>query len=245
MTVIKTLEIVSLTCLGMTVALGTFSSAQTTGPSFNCGEASRLDERAICANTRLAELDQATSIAFAEASQEFKDEAQKIAVESLAARHACGANPLCILDQQVRAIGQYAHLKSTVAVPSWVSAYAHEILNAPELGGTELPISVGQYAITEITEISTRFGGELKRPENEPDSSGSAVTYANKGYQVSYDFIQALADSRVGDTVLLRLASVPRNCPPGDNRGRIYSATNLRTGGSWLLPDAQHSCGGA
>ena len=31
----------------------------------------------------------------------------------------------------------------------------------------------------------------------------------------------------------------------GDQRGRIYQARNLRTGGTWTLPDSQHSCGGA
>ena len=31
----------------------------------------------------------------------------------------------------------------------------------------------------------------------------------------------------------------------GDERGRVYSGTNLRTRGSWQLPDAQHMCGGA
>ena len=39
--------------------------------------------------------------------------------------------------------------------------------------------------------------------------------------------------------------SVPENCPPGDDRGKIYKATNLRTNESWEAPDSQHSCGGA
>jgi hypothetical protein len=131
-------------------------------------------------------------------------------------------------------------------VPSWVAAYRYQLFNAR--GGSrsaELPTRVGQCAVTQIGKISTRFGGELKEPETKLLDPGSVVNYTNQGHQVSYSFVQALQDSRVGDQVLLCLASFPTNCPPGDSRGRTYSATNLRTGGSWLLPDAQHLCGGA
>ena len=31
----------------------------------------------------------------------------------------------------------------------------------------------------------------------------------------------------------------------GDNRGKIYTTTNLRTLDSWTLTDSEHSCGGA
>jgi hypothetical protein len=50
---------------------------------------------------------------------------------------------------------------------------------------------------------------------------------------------------RSGDKVKLCLVSLPEDCPPGDDRGKIYRATNLRTGESWEAPDSQHSCGGA
>ena len=43
----------------------------------------------------------------------------------------------------------------------------------------------------------------------------------------------------------LSLTTIPENCPPGDERGKEYQTTNRRTGGSWNLPDSQHSCGGA
>ena len=85
----------------------------------------------------------------------------------------------------------------------------------------------------------------MKPPASDTDSSGSAVTYANRGGQVSYSYIEAIAQSHIGDAVLLCLVSLPQNCPPGDDRGKVYSATNLRTNNSWTLPDAQHMCGGA
>ena len=48
-----------------------------------------------------------------------------------------------------------------------------------------------------------------------------------------------------GDKVLMCLVAIPHDCPPGDDRGRVYTVTNMRTAATWTLPDSQHSCGGA
>lgn len=106
-----------------------------------------------------------------------------------------------------------------------------------------LPVRVGQCIITSILKVENR----LQEGENGPfiEGSGSAIEYSNKGYQVSYDQIPAMDDSRAGDEVKLCLVSLPKDCPPGDDRGRFYDATNLRTGESWEAPDAEHMCGGA
>jgi len=100
----------------------------------------------------------------------------------------------------------------------------------------ELPTEIGACSETTIEDIGYRLG--------DPDS-GSAISYANGGGQVSYDTIPEIHRSRVGDPVRLCLVSLPEDCPPGDDRGKVYSATNLRTGESWEAPDSQHSCGGA
>jgi len=99
-----------------------------------------------------------------------------------------------------------------------------------------LPTEIGACSETTITEIGYRLG--------EPDT-GSAISYANGGVQISYDTIPEIHRSNVGDAVKLCLLSVPEDCPPDDDRGKIYSATNLRTGEIWEAPDSQHSCGGA
>ena len=99
-----------------------------------------------------------------------------------------------------------------------------------------VPMRVGQCVRTEISELGSRLGT--------PDS-GSAIAYANGIPGVSYDVIAAIRRSRVGDPVTLCLVSVPRNCPPGDDRGKVYSAANWRTKEHWSLPDSAHSCGGA
>jgi hypothetical protein len=75
--------------------------------------------------------------------------------------------------------------------------------------------------------------------------SGSSVIFVNGGSQVSYEQETAVDASRPGDPVKMCLVSIPRHCPPGDDRGREYKTTNLRTHKSWRLPDSEHMCGGA
>ena len=112
---------------------------------------------------------------------------------------------------------------------------------APSTGA--LPTVVGQCDGTTISQIGTRLtDGATGNPI---PGTGSAIWYADGGYQVSYDTIQGIIDSQIGDQVSLCLVSIPDNCPPGDNRGRVYQATNLRTGENWEASDAEHSCGGA
>jgi len=99
---------------------------------------------------------------------------------------------------------------------------------------------VGQCETAKIEWIGTR----LTLTEGEPPN-GTAVSFTDGVYQVSYDRVAAVLASRVGDPVRVCLGSIPRHCPVGDDRGRFYRITNLRTGGKWYLPDAQHMCGGA
>ncbi|MBV8889443.1 MAG: hypothetical protein JO305_07220 [Alphaproteobacteria bacterium] len=106
-----------------------------------------------------------------------------------------------------------------------------------------LPTRVGQCTQTTIARIGFRLS-DATTGRSDP-SSGSAVNFANGGYQVSYDTVPPIAHSRAGDPVSMCLVSIPEGCPPGDNRGREYKTTNLRTRESWTLPDSEHSCGGA
>lgn len=109
-------------------------------------------------------------------------------------------------------------------------------LAAPALA-QDIPTEVGQCVKTTIEEIASRLEGM-------PDS-GDAVIYANGVYGVSYEVVTGLRMSRAGDPVELCLTALPQDCPPGDDRGKLYSATNLKNNESWELPDAQHMCGGA
>ena len=104
-------------------------------------------------------------------------------------------------------------------------------------------LRVGTCVRTVIREVSQRLeDGVTHRVV--PDS-GSAVEFANGLYQVSYDQVDAVNQSRRGDPVFVCLMSLPTHCPPGDDRGKLYTTTNLRTEDSWTLPDSEHGCGGA
>lgn len=106
-----------------------------------------------------------------------------------------------------------------------------------------LPTQVGQCSETSISKIGQRLeDGTTGRPV---PGSGSAVNFTNRGYQVSYEEVPGIQHSRRGDRVRMCLVKLPENCPKGDDRGRVYTTTNLRTNESWTLPDSEHSCGGA
>lgn len=115
--------------------------------------------------------------------------------------------------------------------------------NTAYSAGERLPTTPGTCVLTTISGIGTRLvNGSTGRPIA---GSGSAVNFVNKGYQVSYGEEKAISHSRTGDRVYMCLMKIPTGCPPGDDRGRFYTTTNLRTMESWTLPDAEHSCGGA
>jgi hypothetical protein len=109
--------------------------------------------------------------------------------------------------------------------------------------GEGLPHHVGQCVITHVSAVETRLeDGFTHKPIA---GSGSAIRFTNGGYQVSYDMVPAVEASRPGDPVRMCLASIPRGCPAGDERGRNYRVTNLRAHRAWRLPDSEHGCGGA
>ena len=107
----------------------------------------------------------------------------------------------------------------------------------PEGAETNSVMQVGDCVETSVPLVGARLEGVA--------DSGSSVEFANGTSQVAYDVLPGIANSRVGDRVRICLVSVPENCPPGDNRGRVYAGTNLRTNETWTAPDSQHMCGGA
>jgi len=127
--------------------------------------------------------------------------------------------------------------------------FLRTILLVPLMAGPVAAIAQGVPA-REFTCVKTRISHlehRLQNGSNGPfvPDSGSAVRFANGLYQVSYTELEAVQQSRNGDPVFLCLVRIPQACPAGDNRGRVYTATNLRTLGSWTMPDSEHDCGGA
>lgn len=107
-----------------------------------------------------------------------------------------------------------------------------------------LPTRVGECRQSRIVQITTRWGETLTYDQGD-SLSGSLVRFSNGGIQVTFFKVGELFRSRVRDRVRICLVEVLEDCPPGDDRGRRYRTTNLRTGESWTLPDDTRMCGGA
>jgi uncharacterized protein len=142
--------------------IGTATSAQAGNPSFDCGRARTPDEKAVCADDRLSELDQAMSIAFNQADPKYRQEARAWARAAIVDRRACADDRVCILDQQVSAIQMYSGFGSQVPVPPWVGNYRLELVKARAggsigAGGAGLPTRVGQCSVTRIASSPIDF----------------------------------------------------------------------------------------
>jgi hypothetical protein len=107
-----------------------------------------------------------------------------------------------------------------------------------------LPSTVGECADTTITSITDRFGADLT-PSKKGSEKGTFIRFSNSGVQVSRVKERSIVRSQVFDKVNMCLVDIPKNCAAGDNRGRVYKTTNLRTGESWSLPNDVRACGGA
>ena len=102
-----------------------------------------------------------------------------------------------------------------------------------------IPKRIGACVETTIAEIS----GVYRSPA--PNKDGAIVDYANGVAGISFKQEPEIERSKIGDPIRLCFVEIDKNCRRDDPRGRIYSATNLRTGGSWRLGNSMHACGGA
>ena len=184
--------------------------------SFDCGRAATPTERAICHDPKLTQMDRALGQAYqARVAREPAIRQQQRGW--LRARDAgCAEDRACLAAFMT---AREAWLRRAAPMP------------------TGLPRVVGQCSLTVQTEKTNRFEGE-------PDS-GSAAAFANGAFQVSYERVAGVERSRVGDPAIVCLASLPEDCPKGDERGKVYASADLRTLLAWSLPDAEHMCGGA
>lgn len=99
---------------------------------------------------------------------------------------------------------------------------------------------VGACYVTTVTAIEGRLEGDTVTGE-----SGSQVKFRNGLLQVSYETVPEIVHSRIGDKVTMCVVKLPEDCPRGDFRGVVYRTRNWRTKESWVLPNAEHICGGA
>jgi len=216
--------------------------------SFDCAKARAPEEFAVCADPQLSALDGLLGTAFAQAKKISKDDQEyfrklmAVANVFLASRHACGARRPCLAASYAGALEGYVGLGSTVNIPGWIDAPMIADGKAP--ASRSLPTIVGTCTSARVDSVTPRLGdgGPIKPSDFD---SGTAINFDNGGTQVSYDREPALLNSRRGDPVVMCLISVPQLCPPGDDRGRAYLVTNMRTRQTWTLGDSEHMCGGA
>ncbi len=138
-----------------------------------------------------------------------------------------------------RIVKKFKHVVSTglIALSGSLIPFTMPALSAPP------PVQVGKCADTFIKTVGTRLvDGSTGAPI---EGSGTSVELTNGIYLVSYDEVPTLKQAIVGEKVNVCLVSIPKNCPPGDNRGRTYRLFNYRTRQTVTLPDSQHMCGGA
>jgi len=207
--------------------MGVFSSAAVAGPpsptggraeaaSFNCALAASRTEIAICSDGGLSSLDAAIGVAYQQRLA-LDPALRQIQRGWLKARNmGCGKDRDCLRRLMNYELG-------------WLRSGA--------LPSSALPRNVGSCALTRVSRVASRLEGD--------PGSGSAIEEANGAMQISYDEIAAVDASRRGDPVLVCLVGLPRDCPPGDDRGKTYAAANLRTLGAWSAADSEHMCGGA
>ena len=221
------------------------ASAQFIRPSFDCGKTNRPDERAICWFDKLAELDNTIAVALKRGGDNQTKDSSGDAFNYLAERRSCGFNTACILDVQVREISQLDNSGARIPIPEWIGSYRLFLLreNASRFFDF-LPVSIGTCTKTKIVGILMQSGNPHKRPVDDVNYRIS-VQYDDQGFQVSSAYSPDLAASVPGDDVVLCLDAVPKSCMFNEHV-RLYSATNLRTKGSWILPnpDAKQVCGG-
>lgn len=221
------------------------SAGPAAAASFDCTRAAAPDEVAICGNSKLSALDVLVARAYAEAHKapgadgDPEDKGHALADARLfnARKARCGADVACLMSAHVGVLEDLAADGSGVSVPDWVAATDMTVGIPPETKA--MPTREGDCATSQIAEIGGRLEGDTTF------SSGTTVGFANGGSQVSYDKVPGIVASRRGDPVLICLTALPKHCPPGDDRGRSFTSTNLRTRQSWSAWDSQHRCGGA
>jgi uncharacterized protein len=125
----------NLTAICLFLLSPSMALAGQIAPSFDCSRAQAPDEQQICKDGRLAELDQAITLAFKEAleagpkkfpailTNEIQKGVRDATRDRLDDRHACGASPICILDVQVSTMLYLEYVGANVPIPPGVSEY--------------------------------------------------------------------------------------------------------------------------
>ena len=111
------------TCLLLLMLLGAALAEEAASPSFDCRKAVHADEKTICADVRLSELDRLQASGFAKAQYHpKKKEILKTTKEFLGYRRDCKSDRECIRRLQVSLIHHYIDAGLSFSLPTWAAA---------------------------------------------------------------------------------------------------------------------------
>lgn len=223
--------------LWLTLAFAGFSG--THAASFDCAKASQLVESLICADAELSGLDDSLAKAYREALANAGDAEGLRSTQRqwIKSRNAC-KNKACLLQKYA------TRLNALGAAPA---------PGEPVTEASALPTKVGGCVDSAISGKATRFEGATPG-----DAGGEAIIQFENGLGLyilgvskkpapdnADRYMYTTPDFAVGDKVRVCLIGLPEDCPPGDDRGKRYSATSYKNRLSFEGVDAWHSCGGA
>lgn len=222
------------------VSIFTFKSYAV---SFDCNKAATLVENVICSDEEISALDDALASSYANVLAS-SDDAGSIKLEQrnwLKKRNAC-QNKACLKTLYTQRIQELTRSKSA----------SKETTN-DQAGSDALPKKPGDCMDSTLLGKATRFegavagqaGGEVFVQVTK-DIHLYVQTVPNFPASESIDaYMYSTPDFVKGDKISLCLLELPRDCPPGDERGKIYSVTNIKNNKSFVGIDAWHICGGA
>ena len=215
------------------------------GPSFSCAKAKTPDEITICANPTLSALDLTINDGYQRMITTLgRKTTNSIQPRFLRLRHNCKTDADCIADVGASEIPIFQLADPSFQPPQ--NAAATKELDYDVL---KTQFKIGECTLSKVVLVGPRLcsaDANGNCPDNLPfDDSGDTINAANGLTAVEYERVPAIEKSKLGDTVLLCLKSIPAHCPKDDDRGYFWTWKNLRTSGTWSSPDSEHMCGGA
>jgi uncharacterized protein len=205
--------------------------------SFDCGKASTTVEKLICGNAKLSSLDSTMASTYKNLINH-SGKADEIKAEQrqwLTERNACTDNA-CLQTKYEQRLIQLAE------IPVEQSA------KTPK----NFPKKVGECVDSLIEDKTTRFEGAIAGEAGGEVSisfQNGIILYITKVDALPSEnadkYMYSTKDFAKGDRVKLCLTELPKDCPPGDDRGKIYSVQNYKNKKTFSGVDAWHMCGGA
>ena len=164
--------------------------AWAVSPSFDCANASRIDERAICANDQLAALDLIADEGYKYLRiHQGKSVANKLNLPFIKQRQACADNIACIKRVQIESIKLFKQNGAPVELPDLARSEAHRQATLDRPGDTSIGVQSKQDALEKSIDSQTMPGArqspqqvaeslikeEISQPPRSPDEVASTV----------------------------------------------------------------------